>query len=138
MIGVVVAAHGTLAESLVSTAEGIVGPLEQTRVVNLLPGEGLEVARSKLRGAVQAVDTGEGVILLADLFGGTPCNSCLSILDEGHLEVVTGVNLPMLLKLASMRAGDLHECAEELVRYGQRNVTLASDALRARFTGQRA
>lgn len=138
MIGVVVAAHGNLAESLVRTAEGIVGPLEQTTAVNLLPGEGLDVARSKLRSAVKAVDTGQGVILLADLFGGTPCNSCLSILDEASLEVVTGVNLPMLLKLAGMRGGELHEAAAELVRYGQRNVTLASDALRARFQNQRA
>lgn len=137
MIGVVVAAHGTLAEALVTTAEGIVGALPGTRVVNLLPGEGLDAARGKIREAVRAVEQGDGVIVLADLFGGTPCNTCLSLLEEGRIEVVSGVNLPMLLKLASLRDGDVHEAAEELVTYGQRNVTLASDAVRARC-GQQA
>jgi len=134
MVGVVVAAHGKMAEALVAAAEQIVGKLEKLRVVNLLAHEGLECGRGKIADAVGEVDDGEGVVVLADIFGGTPSNCCLSLLNAGQLEVVTGVNLPMLLRLATSRGEGQNprQVAEHLVQYGRQNITNASDMLRSR------
>ena len=134
MVGVVVAAHGTFAEALVKAAEGIVGKLDNLKVVNLLAHEGMECGREKLVSAIREVDTGAGVVILADIFGGTPSNCCLSLLAEGSLEVVTGVNLPMLLRLATSRTDgqDPKQVAESLVQYGRQNITNASELLRSR------
>lgn len=134
MVGVVVAAHGRMAEALVEAAEQIVGPLPQLRVVNILPGEGLEAGTRKLVEAIQEVDDGSGVVLLADVFGGTPTNCSLPLLADTRLEVVTGVNLPMLLRLATGRSEGQNpgEVAECLMEYGRKNITNASALLRAR------
>ena len=134
MVGFVVVGHGSFAEALIATAEGIVGPLERVAAVNLLPQEGLDLGRSKIVAAIHAVNDGEGVVLLADMFGGTPSNCCLTVLEEGKLEVVTGFNLPMLLKIPSARAQQLslRETAQTLVQNGQKNILFASDLLRAR------
>lgn len=133
MIGLVVATHGRLAEELLRTAEGIVGPLEQCEGVSVAAGASMEDARTRLGEAIQRVDRGEGVLVLTDMFGGTPANLALTFLDE-KLEVVTGVNLPMILKLATARAGDLalRAAAELVAGYGQKNITLASELLRGR------
>ena len=132
MVGVVVAAHGTFAQALVDAAEGIAGKLDNLRVVNLLAHEGLEIGTEKIASAVQAVDRGAGVILLADLFGGTPSNCCLSLLQQGKLEVVTGVNLPMLIKLAQVRdSPDLIAVAREVREIGRNAIWVASDLLHA-------
>ncbi len=134
MVGFVVVGHGSVAEALIATAEGIVGPLEKTVPVNLLPHEGIDLGRSKIVQAIHAVNDGDGVVLLADMFGGTPSNCCLSVLEEGKLEVVTGINLPMLLKIPATRSQQLsvRETARELVQNGQKNILFASDLLRAR------
>lgn len=134
MVGVVVAAHGNMAEALVAAAEQIVGRIERLQVVNLLPHEGLESGKDKLEQAIGKVDDGAGVVVLADIFGGTPSNCCLSLMGIGKLEVVTGVNLPMLLRLASSRqeGQDSRQVAENLVAYGRENITHASELLRAR------
>jgi PTS system mannose-specific IIA component len=133
MVGLVVATHGGLAEELLRTAEGIVGRLEQCEAVSIGASSSMEDCRARLGEAVKRVDTGEGVLVLTDMFGGTPANLALTFLDE-KLEVVTGVNLPMVLKLASARAENLglHAAAELLTGYGQKNITLASELLRTR------
>jgi len=132
MVGLVIAAHGHLAEELVATAEQIVGTLTLTATCSIEPGASPEVIREQMRRAVAAVDTGDGVLVLADLFGGTPCNQGLTLTREHRLEVLTGVNLPMVLKANSLRAEalTLPELATALTRYGQKNITCASALLR--------
>ncbi|HEY6003151.1 MAG TPA: PTS sugar transporter subunit IIA [Anaeromyxobacter sp.] len=132
MVGLVVATHGRLAEELLRTAQGIVGPIEQCEAVTIGAESSMEDARARLGEAVKRVDSGDGVLVLTDMFGGTPANLALTFLDE-KLEVVTGVNLPMLLKLATARADLALRAAAELVAsYGQKNITLASELLRGR------
>ncbi len=133
MVGLVVATHGRLAEELLATAEGIVGHLEQCEAVSVHAGSSMEDARARLAEAVKRADTGDGVLVLTDMFGGTPANLALTFLDE-KLEVVTGVNLPMVLKLATARAESvsLQAAAELVTGYGQKNIILASELLRTR------
>jgi len=133
MVGLVVATHGRLGEELLATAAAVCGPLAQARAVSLSASQSMEEARQALAEAVEAVDTGQGVLVCTDMFGGTPSNLALTFLDA-HLEVVTGVNLPMLLKLATARAESmaLGPTAEMLAAYGQKNIALASQVLRSR------
>jgi PTS system mannose-specific IIA component len=133
MVGLVVATHGLLAEELIRTAEGIAGKLEGARAVSVSSGSSMEAMRAALGEAVRAVDDGDGVLVVTDMFGGTPANLALTFLDE-RIEVLTGVNLPMLLKLASCRAEGmgLKATAQLLTSYGQKNITLASELLRSR------
>lgn len=133
MVGLVVATHGRLADELVATAEQIVGKLSAVATVSIEPGAAPEAIRTKMRNVVHALDSGEGVIVLADLFGGTPCKESLMLCGREHLEVLAGVNLPMLLKASSLRSEqmDLHDMATTLATYGQKNITCASDLLRA-------
>ncbi|MCP3102196.1 PTS sugar transporter subunit IIA [Myxococcus sp. K15C18031901] len=132
MVGLVVASHGRLAEELVSTAEQIVGKLPAVATCNIEPGTPVEDLRAKMKQAVSRVDDGEGVIILADLFGGTPCKESLMMCQRMNLEVLAGVNLPMLLKANSLRSESLTlpEMANQLASYGQRNITCASALLR--------
>jgi PTS system mannose-specific IIA component len=133
MVGVVVATHGKLAEEILRTAEGIVGPLPQCEAVSIGASQSMDACRGCLADAVKRVDTGEGVLVLTDMFGGTPANLALTFLDE-RVEVVTGVNLPMILKLATARAENLtvQAAAELVTSHGQKNITLASELLRTR------
>jgi PTS system mannose-specific IIA component len=139
MIGLIVATHGQLAEELLRTAAGIVGPLERCEAVSIggsaIP---MEEARARLGDAVRRLDEGQGVLVLTDMFGGTPANLALGFMSE-RLEVVTGVNLPMLLKLATARTEDLtlHAIAELAAGYGQKNIALASELLRTRARANR-
>jgi len=132
MVGLVIAAHGHLAEELVATAEQIVGTLTLTATCSIEPGASPEVIREQMRRAVSAVDTRDGVLVLAALFRGTPCNQGLTLTREHRLEVLTGVNLPMVLKANSLRAEalTLPELATAMTRYGQKNITCASALLR--------
>ncbi|MCP3168415.1 PTS sugar transporter subunit IIA [Myxococcus sp. CA051A] len=132
MVGLVVASHGRLAEELVSTAEQIVGKLPAVATCNIEPGTPVEDIRAKMKQAVSRVDTGDGVIILADLFGGTPCKESLMMCQRMNLEVLAGVNLPMLLKANSLRSEQLTlpEMANQLASHGQRNITCASALLR--------
>jgi PTS system mannose-specific IIA component len=133
MVGVVVASHGALAEELLRTAEGIVGRLEQCVSVTVDARISMEEARERIRKAIASVDRGEGVLVLTDMFGGTPANLALTFLDS-RVEVVTGVNLPMVVKLSTLRAEprSLAALAEAIAGYGQKNITLASELLRAK------
>jgi PTS system mannose-specific IIA component len=132
MVGLVVASHGRLAEELVATAEQIVGKLPAVATCNIEPGTSVEDLRAEMKRAVTLVDQGEGVIVMADLFGGTPCKESLMMCQRGNLEVLAGVNLPMLIKAHSLRAENmpLPEMANLLVSAGQRNITCASALLR--------
>ena len=133
MVGLVIAAHGGLAEELLRTAEGVCGKLEHCCAVSVSAATGMDDARARLAAAIQAVDQGDGVLVLTDMFGGSPANLALTFLDE-RIEVISGVNLPMLVKLSTCRAGGaaLRDTAQMLTAYGQKNITLASEVLRAR------
>lgn len=136
MVGLVIASHGHLAEELVSTAAGIVGPLVKVATCSVAPGASADDVKQQIRDAVKAVDEGDGVIVFADLIGGSPCTQSLSLCQQADLEVVTGVNLPMLLKANTLRTATpkptLTELAHQLASYGQRNITCATDVLRAK------
>lgn len=130
MTGVVVVAHGKLAHELMSTAELILGPQENFTAVSLHADGEVDEARKALKKAISKVDQGDGVLLLTDLFGGTPSNLCLSFLEDDNIEVVSGVNLPMLIKLPSFTdKHDLGEVAKLIMEYGKRNISVASRRL---------
>lgn len=133
MVGLVVASHGHLSDELVATARQIVGELPHVATCSVDPSSSPEEIRSLIRSAVTAVDEGEGVIVFADLIGGTACSQSLSLCGTTRIEVLTGVNLPMLLKASSLRLSpelSLAELAHALAVYGQRNITCATDLVR--------
>ena len=131
MIGVVVVTHGQLATELVNAAETIVGDLPRFAAVSIGWHDAVELAREEIAQAVTRVDSGSGVIVLTDMFGGTPSNLAITFLAEGRVEVVTGVNLPMLLKLAGTReVTDLRELARRIREDGRNGIWVASDLLR--------
>lgn len=133
MVGLVVAAHGRLADELVATASQIVGPLKKIATLSVDPSASPDEIRASMKSAVTSVDDGDGVLVFADLIGGSPCTQSLSLCKQARIEVVTGVNLPMLLKADSLRAElPLNELAHTLATYGQKNICCASDLLRAR------
>jgi len=130
MVGILIVTHGELATELLRTAQEIVGKLPCVEVVSIHAAEHIEKARKKIEALLQRVNDGSGVLILTDLFGGTPSNLVLSYLEAGRVEVVTGVNLPMLMKLPSLREErDLRALADKLARYGQRNILVASEFL---------
>lgn len=131
MIGIIVASHGELAHELVRTAERVVGDIDRCVAVSV---EGVSTGHEmheRFQAAVDRVDDGDGILILTDMFGGTPANLGLSLLAEGKVEVLTGVNLPMLLKLATSRAmgNPLSEMARLIKYYGQKNISVASEFL---------
>ena len=134
MIGVVVVTHCHLSEELIAAARLVVGEeLKQFEAVSIAPSEGSEEIRKKIVTAIRRVDGGQGVLILTDMYGGTPSNISLSFLEEKKIEVITGVNLPMLLKLATSETDmDLETLAAFITDYGQRNINLASEVLKKR------
>ncbi len=130
MIGIVIVTHGELGTELLRTAQEIVGKFPNVEAVSVQASEQIEKARKKIEAALHRVNDGSGVLILTDLFGGTPSNLVLSYLETGRLDVVTGVNLPMLMKLPALRdERDLRALAENLAKYGQRNILVASEFL---------
>ena len=137
MVGIVIVTHLKLGEELLAVAELIVGKLEPFQAVSINPTEGVEEIKEKISEAVRRVDRGKGILILTDMFGGTPSNICLSFLKEWKIEVITGVNLPMLLKLAtSEEERDLAELADFIRTYGQKNINLASEILKKNLKGK--
>ena len=136
MIGIVVATHGRLGHELLATAEQIVGPLQQVTPCSVEPGCSADELRDRLREAIARVDQGDGVIVLADLAGGSPCTQSMALCKKANLEVISGVNLPIVIKASSLRLEGLavNALAVALVEYGQRNITLASALLRDALT----
>ena len=134
MVGVIIVTHCHLAEELIAAAELVVGEeLKQFQPVSIDPKEGSEEIREKIIAAIRKVDGGQGVLILTDMYGGTPSNISLSFLEERKIEVITGVNLPMLLKLATYKNEmSLEELAFFITDYGQRNINLASEVLKKR------
>ncbi|MBI2981072.1 MAG: PTS sugar transporter subunit IIA [Deltaproteobacteria bacterium] len=130
MIGTVVVTHGNIGEEMVRAVLSIVREDLPLYSVSLEQNEDVEKMRRKIETAVQRADRGKGVLLLSDMFGGTPSNLCLSFLEEGRIEVVTGVNLPMIIKLATLREeSSLSDIADFIKRYGQKNIARASEVL---------
>lgn len=131
MIGIVIVTHCNLGQELIRAAEFILGKITQAQAVSLDPQDPAERLREKIVAAIAKVDTGEGVIILTDMFGGTPSNISLTFLSEGRVEVVTGVNLPMLIGLSSRREGkSLTPLAQEIKNYGLRSIALAGEILK--------
>jgi mannose PTS system EIIA component len=132
-VGVVVVTHGQLASELVNAAEAIVGDLSNITSVSIGWHDDVDVAREEIGAAIGKVATAAGTLVLTDMFGGTPSNLAVTFLAPARVEVVTGVNLPMLLKLANLReATDLREIARTVWEHGRGAVWVVSDLLESR------
>ena len=130
MIGVLITAHGNLGGELLKAVELIKGNMKGVLQLSMDQTKGVEELKKEIGSAIKKLDQGQGVLILTDLFGGTPSNIALSFLKPGKVEVVTGVNLPMLLKLSDMREGaTLHDYAVHVRDYGMKNIYLASEIL---------
>ena len=131
MIGVVVVTHGQLATELLNAAETIVGDLPSFAAVSIGWHEDTEDARNEIEQAIARVDSGAGVLILTDMFGGTPSNLAMSFLAQGKIEVITGVNLPMLIKLVNLpEQSNLLAAARDMREHGRNAIWVASDLLR--------
>ncbi|MDP4796634.1 MAG: PTS sugar transporter subunit IIA [Rhodospirillales bacterium] len=130
MIGLVLVTHGRLAIELVSALEHVVGPQENVATVCIGPEDDMEQRRTEIVTKAAEVETGSGVIVLTDMFGGTPSNLAISIMDKGNIEVIAGVNLPMLIKLGSNRnSASLDVAAVEAQDAGRKYINIASKLL---------
>ena len=130
MIGLVIVTHGRLAEEFVSAMEHVVGPQQALAAVSIGPDDDMERRRGDIVAATRAVDDGSGVILLTDMFGGTPSNLAISVMEETHAEVIAGLNLPMLIKLASVRGREpLSTCVHAAQDAGRKYISVASYVL---------
>jgi mannose PTS system EIIA component len=130
MIGLVVVTHGRLAEEFISAVEHIVGKQELLVAICIGPDDRMETRRADIEGAINAVDAGQGVIVLTDMFGGTPSNLAISLLEEDRVEVVAGLNLPMLVKLCRIRKdSNLDKAAAAAQDAGRKYINIASQIL---------
>lgn len=137
MIGVVVVTHGQLATELVNAAETIVGDLPHVVAVSIGWHEDVQDARQEIADAVASVSGTEGVIIVTDMFGGTPANLGITFLEAGRVEVVTGINLPMLIKLAGLRdTSSVLDAARRIREHGRSAIWVASDLLSGGDGGQ--
>ena len=131
MVGVIIVTHGNLARDLVEVTEMIVGGPSPMITVNIQPDESIGDIAKKVESAVASADKGKGVLILTDLFGGTPSNVSLSFLEEGKVEVISGVNLPMTIKICThCENTDLKELARLAKNAGKKNISLASEIMR--------
>jgi len=130
MIGVVIVTHGRLAHEFRAALEHVVGPQEQLETISIGPDDDLDVRRADMLAALARVDTGDGVVVLTDMFGGTPSNLAISAMERANVEVIAGVNLPMLVKLAKVRSNQplasAVSCAQEA---GRKYIAAASHVL---------
>lgn len=130
MIGLVIVTHGQLAVELRLAMEHVVGEQENLVTVCIGPDDDMERRREDIRAGIEQVETGRGVIILTDMFGGTPSNLAISLLDEGRVEVIAGANLPMMIKVAEARIDtDLAATAAKGKDAGQRYIAIASEIL---------
>ena len=130
MIGLVIVTHGSLGQELLKTAEFIIGGLEGCLTVSIDSVRSPESLREAVGAAIEALDKGAGVLVLTDMFGGTPSNISLSFLAEGRVEVLSGVNLPMLLKAVQLRERSvLSEAAQIIGDYGRKSINVAGELL---------
>ena len=130
MIGIVIVTHGGLASEFRAALEHVVGPQAHLETVSIGPDDDMELRRSDILGAVKRVEQGSGVVVLTDMFGGTPSNLAISVMNEAKVEVIAGVNLPMLVKLASVRSDVPLEKAVDLAKdSGRKYISVASQVL---------
>lgn len=130
MIGLVIVTHGRLAEAFREAVEHIVGPQEALQTICIGPDDDMDARRQQILASVRAVNQGHGVLLLTDMFGGTPSNLALTALAETGVEVIAGINLPLLVKLVSLRqTRPLRQAAEEAQEAGRKYISLASALL---------
>jgi PTS system mannose-specific IIA component len=130
MIGLVIVTHGRLAQEFVSAMEHVVGPQTGVVAVCIGPDDDMEQRRRDILKAATDVDEGQGVILLTDMFGGTPSNLAISVMEQTHAEVIAGLNLPMLIKLASLRGREsLTDCVAAAQEAGRKYISVASYVL---------
>lgn len=130
MIGLLIVSHGGLSAEFRAALEHVVGPQQQLETVSIGPDDDVEARRQEILAAVRRVDTGDGVILLTDMFGGTPSNLSISILDEANVEVIAGVNLPMLVRLTSVRGDTPLAKAVDLAKEaGRKYISVARQVL---------
>jgi mannose PTS system EIIA component len=130
MIGALVVTHGHLGQELVAAAEMIVGEISHIKAVSIGWHDDVNDARKDIEKRLAEVESGSGVLILTDMFGGTPSNIALSFHDPGKVDVVTGVNLPMIIKIAGQKEGDTLESLARIVRdQGRSSISMASDFL---------
>ncbi len=132
MFGIVVVSHGRLSEEFVAAAEHILGTQEAFRAISVVDGEDLDAIRARLRQTLNDINQGHGVVMLTDMFGGTPSNLAISLLEEAQYEVVAGVNLPMIIKLLQIRGTTpLTEAVLQAQEAGRKYIHVASKLLKA-------
>lgn len=130
MIGLVVVTHGNLATEMISALEHVVGPQPDVAAVCIGPEDDMEERRAEIMERVEQVDSGEGVVVLTDMFGGTPSNLAISVMSQPKVEVLAGINLPMLIKLASLREdGRLDDVVTRAQEAGRKYINVASHLL---------
>jgi len=126
MIGLVLVTHGRLAEELRLAMEHVVGPQRAVATVCIGPDDDVEDRRQEIRDSIAAVEQGDGVVVLTDILGGTPCNLAVSLADKGHVDVIAGVNLPLLVKLAKIRGSEpLAEAVDHAAAAGRKYISAA-------------
>ena len=130
MIGMILVTHGKLAEHFIDAMEHVVGKQEAVATICIGPNDDMEQRRKDIADAITTVDTGDGAIILTDLFGGTPSNLAISLLDTGRVEVIAGINLPMLIRLAGARKSmGVVEAVQAAQTAGRNYITVASEFL---------
>ncbi len=130
MIGMVLVTHGRLATEFRAALEHVVGPQKQVETVTIMPEDDMEQRRKDIISAIQSVEGGSGVILLTDMFGGTPSNLAISVMEGSRVDVVAGINLPMLIKLASVRdQSTLEQAVVQAQDAGRKYISVASRIL---------
>jgi len=130
MIGLVLVTHGRLAQEFIHALEHVVGKQSHIEAVCVGPDDKMDLRRNDISDAITRVNAGQGVIILTDMFGGTPSNLSISLLEEGRIEVVAGLNLPMLVKLARVRKDtNLHKAAAAAQDAGRKYINIASQVL---------
>jgi len=129
MIGIVLIAHARIASEMLTAAEHVLGKQSLIMPLNVEDSDRPDQLHEELLQMVRQTNTGDGVLIFADMFGGTPCNVALSVINEGNIEVISGFNLPSLIKAISLRQqpGSLHDLAREVTSSGQQYICLASD-----------
>ncbi len=131
MTGAVIVTHGKLAESLFAAAESITGRIGNVRTISITNADNSDRLRGEIASAIKEVDGGKGVVVFTDMFGGTPTNIALSLMEEGRVEVITGVNLPLLIKFAGHRSErPLNELVQLLKEYGRESIVIAGHMLK--------
>ena len=134
MIGLVLVTHGKLATEFVAAMEHVVGPQPNTVSVCIGPDDDMEQRRQEIIDGIQEVENGAGVVILTDMFGGTPSNISLSLLQPGKVDVLTGANLPMLLRILGMRTQELSQLAQEAKNAAIQGIVVAGEVLSRKIT----